>query len=347
MKLAPRDVDSFLAKPADAIRVVLVYGPDRGQVVERRRRLLAAWLGPDHDPLAETVLAADQIRADPARLVDEAQAYALLGGRRVVRITDAGDELTKSLQGLLALEVTEAPVLVEGGDLGAGSTLRRLCESHPRAAALPCYRLEDKALARSIQDEVRRLGLRLEPAALEFLTAQLGADALITRTELEKLDLYMGERREVRLEDAAACIGDSSALALDQLLHAAALGEVGPALRLVERLLQARQSPVAIARSLQGHWQRLLRLRVQVEAGTPAAQVVETARPPVFFRARPAVRRALERHTARGLRRGLHDLVQLERQLKTTGLPAAELLRHGVLDLAVGTGRAQPPRMAR
>lgn len=346
MKLAPRDVASFLATPPVAIRVVLIFGPDRGLVVERRDRLLAAWLGTPHDPLAETVLSGDQLRADPAKLLDEAQAYALLGGRRVVRITDAGEEVVRSLRALLALPETEAPVLVEAGDLAAASGLRKLCEGDPRAVAIPCYRLEDKALARSIQDEARRLDLRLEPSALDFLTSQLGADTAITRSELDKLDLYMGERRDVRLEDAAACVGDSSALALDGLVHATATGDLGTALRLVERLLQARQAPVGVVRALQAHWQRLQRLRLLVEAGKPPAEVVETARPPIFFKARPSVRRALERHTAQGLRHGLHALVELERGLKTTGLPAADLLRHGVLDLVVGTGRP-PARMVR
>ncbi len=336
MKLAPRQVDAFLRRPPDEVRAVLLYGPDQGLAAERRADLLRAWLDDPKDPMAVTVLEADQLRSDPARLLDEAMAYAMLGGRRAVRVTEAGDGLTKALQELLAQPATEAPVLIEAGELGAASSLRKLCETKPNAAAIPCYRLDDRDLERAVRERLGALGLRAEPAAFEFLLAQLGADAAITRNELEKLDLYMGERRDVRLQDAAACVGDSSALELEALLHATATGDAAGAMRLVERLLAARQAPVAMVRVLQAHWQRLWRLRVAVDAGGSVAGVVDAARPPIFFKAKPKVQAALRRWSAADLRRGLQALALAERRLKTTGLPAADVLRHAILGLTTG-----------
>ncbi|MFW5834219.1 MAG: DNA polymerase III subunit delta, partial [Pseudomonadota bacterium] len=166
-----------------------------------------------------------------------------------------------------------------------------------------------------------------------FLVAQLGADAAITRSELDKLDLYMGERRDVRLEDVAACIGDSSALELDQLLHATTTGDTAGAMRLTERLLDMRHAPVAIVRQLQGHWQRLWRLRIEVEAGASPASVVDGARPPIFFKAKPKAIQALGRLSAADLRGGLMALLEAERRLKTTGYPGPLVLRHTILAL--------------
>lgn len=336
MKLQPRQIRGFLERPPAAVRVVLLYGPDRGLAAERRSRLLRAWLDDPDDAMAVTVLEADLLRGDPARLLDEVQAYSMLGGRRVVRVTEAGDGLSKIVQAVLDLAVTEAPVLIEAGELAATSSLRKLCEGRANAAALPCYRLEERDLEQAIREQVQGLGLRVEPAAFAFLVAQLGADALITRSELDKLDLYMGERRDVRLEDVAACIGDSSALALEALLHATTTGDAGTAMRLVERLLAAKHAPVAVVRVLQGHWQRLWRLRVEVERGVAPAAVVEAARPPIFFKAKPRVLAALGRLGAADCRAGLEALVRAERQLKTTGLPAADVLRQTVLRVTAG-----------
>ncbi len=345
MKLPPRQVEGFLRRPPAEVRVVLLYGPDRGLAAERRRLLLTAWLDDPGDPLALTVLEGDQLRSDPARLLDEVQAYAMLGGRRVVRVTEATDGLAKLVQDVLALATTEAPLLLEAGELGAGSSLRKLCEGRPNAAAIPCYRLDERDLEQSVRGHLERLGLRAEPAAFAFLVAQLGADAAITRTELDKLDLYLGDRRQVRLEDAAACVGDSSTLELDALVHATTMGDPVTAMRLIERLLAAKQAPVAIVRVLQGHWQRLWRLRIAVEGGASIAGAVDGARPPIFFKAKPKVTKALGRLTAVDLRYGLHALVEAERRLKTTGLPAPDVLRHTVLSLAAPRQRGPVERI--
>jgi DNA polymerase-3 subunit delta len=347
VRLRPREVEAFLQRPSAEARVVLLYGPDRGLAAERRRRLITAWLDDPGDPLALTVLEADQLRSDPARLIDEVQAYSMLGGRRAVRVSEAADGLTRIVTELLALPGTEAPVVLEAGDLGPSSSLRKLCDARPGAVAIPCYRQDEQDLARSLREHAQRLGLRVEPAAMAYLVAQLGADAAITRREIEKLDLYLGERRDVRLADAAAVVGDSSALELDQLLNATGTGDVALAMRLVERLVAARQAPVAVIRALQAHWLRLWRLRLQVEAGGTVASVVDNARPPIFFKARPAIAKALDRSGAVALRSGLGLLLETERRIKTTGLPAADILRHVVLDLTAPHHPASGQRMER
>ncbi|MFW5681357.1 MAG: DNA polymerase III subunit delta, partial [Pseudomonadota bacterium] len=72
MKLQPRQIQGFLQRPPVAVRAVLLYGPDRGLAAERRSALLRAWVDDPGDPLAVSVLEADHLRGDPARLIDEA-----------------------------------------------------------------------------------------------------------------------------------------------------------------------------------------------------------------------------------------------------------------------------------
>lgn len=83
--------DSFAAKPDPKIRAVLIYGPDAGLVRERLNIMTKAVAGAVDDPFRVIEFTADVLSDDPARLPDEAAAMALTGGRRVVRIRDAGD----------------------------------------------------------------------------------------------------------------------------------------------------------------------------------------------------------------------------------------------------------------
>ncbi|MEO1091247.1 MAG: DNA polymerase III subunit delta [Pseudomonadota bacterium] len=334
MKLAARQIEPFLDSPATDVRVVLLYGPDRGLAADRRARLLSAWLDDPSDPLALTTVDGDALRADPARLLDETQAYAMLGGRRAVRVTDAGDPLAKIVDRVLALPGVEAPTVVEAGDLAANSTLRRACERHPLAAAIPCYRLEGTQLEAAIRAELDARGVVADAAAVGYLADSLGADFAVLKSELDKLDLYLGDNRRARLEDVFEAVGDSSVLALDALIHATALGNVDEAMRSLDRLLAAKQTPVSVLRALQNHWQRLYRLAIRVAAGEPAAQVVETARPPVFFRARPLVLRALRRSSATKLRHELALLLRAERHCKTSGMPSGLIAQQAVLEIS-------------
>ena len=147
MKLKANGVEDFLAKPDPAVATVLLYGPDAGLAGERARRLARLVVDDLTDPFRVSELAADDLRTAPGRLVEEAQALCMLGGRRLVRVRDAADAIAPSVRELLALPAQEGFVLLEAGDLGGSSSLRRLVEEAPKAAALPCYRDEDRGLA--------------------------------------------------------------------------------------------------------------------------------------------------------------------------------------------------------
>ena len=234
VKLAGQPLERFLRRPGPDLPVALVYGPDQGLVRERVERLLGAVLEDPKDPFRLSELAADVLRTDPGRLLDEARALCLVGGRRVVRVRQAGDQATAACRALLGLEAIEALILIDAGELGPSSSLRRLVEGAPKAAAIACYRDEGRDLGALVDRLLAEHDLQVEPDARAYLVEHLGADRGITRSEIAKLALYFADPADrrpaprVTLEAAAQVVGDSAALDLDDLVHAAALGDSAP-----------------------------------------------------------------------------------------------------------------------
>src|SRR6202042_1588998 len=78
------NVDAFPARPDPARPVVLVFGPDAGLVSERVNMLVKASVDDVNDPFSLVRLEAEELSANPPRLVEEAQPIPLFGGRRAV-----------------------------------------------------------------------------------------------------------------------------------------------------------------------------------------------------------------------------------------------------------------------
>ena len=78
------DVDRFIARPDPAQPIVLVYGPDAGLVRERVDALVRASVDDPNDPFAFVRIEGEELSANPARLVEEANTIPLFGGRRAV-----------------------------------------------------------------------------------------------------------------------------------------------------------------------------------------------------------------------------------------------------------------------
>ena len=175
------DVDAFVARPDRARPVVLVFGPDAGLVSERVNALIKASVDDVNDPFALARLEAEDLAAEPSRLVEEAQTIPLFGGRRAVWVKAGSRNIAPAVESLLALPAIECRVVIEAGDLRRNAPLRALCERAKNAAALPCYADSERDLGRLVDSEMRAAGLTLAPDARALLIPLLGGDRAASR----------------------------------------------------------------------------------------------------------------------------------------------------------------------
>lgn len=334
MKVAVGRIDAFLRAPDNAARAILVYGPDTG-LVRERADILARTVVPDlADPFLVAELSPAQLRDIPTLIADEAAAIALTGGRRVVRIREGTDAIAVPIEQFLEDSPGDALVIVQAGDITPRAALRKIFEAAPNAAAIPCYVDDEGTLERVIRNILAAEKIRVTPDAMAYLVANLGADRGLSRSELEKLALYAGPGTEVTLADAAAAVGNSSALSLDNVVMAAAGGDAMAADRALTRSYQEGVNPVPVLRALARHLIRLQLARAHVDSGTPPDAAMKTLRPPVFFKEAGAFRNQLRNWTMDRLAQALSLVLEAEQQCKRTGSPAESLCSRVTLQIS-------------
>ena len=321
----------FIARPDPKITFVLIYGPDRGLVSARADALAGTVADDPGDPFKVTVLEADSVKDDPARLADEANALGLGGGRRVVRVRGAGDALASALEDLLAGDGCASLVVVEAGDLGPRSSLRRLFENSAIAGALPCYLDAGGSLSAVIKETLAARGLTASRDAMVYLTGNLGADRLQTLAELEKLALYMGGAGTVELADAMAVVVDSSALSLDDVIFAAAGGDRAGLDRTLTRAYAGGAQPVVVLRACARHLQRLHLAAGMIARGSTPKRAMASLKPKVFFKLTDAFTKQLRQWSPARLADAMALVSEAEADCMTTGMPAEALCSRALM----------------
>jgi len=295
MQIKPADADGFLARPDPAVRVVLIYGSDDGLVAERMAAFVAAVIGTGADnPFAHVRLEAQALADDPRLLAEEAHSIPFFGGRKAISIRLAGNwSIVPAVELILAAPPVDAWVVIDGGDLRKTSPIRRLTETSRGAAAVPCYADSDRDIDRIIDEEIRLNGLTIERDARNMLRGLVGGDRMQSRSEIRKLCLYALNSGVITMDDVRAVIGDASAFATDEAVDAAALGDATTLARVYRRLVAAGTPGFLVAGAAIRHFDFLHRARAEFEHGATAAEVVAQARPPVFFKRRNDVEKAV------------------------------------------------------
>ena len=321
MKVSAGKSAAFIAKLPPDIRALLLFGPDAGLVRARAADVIGAIVDDPAHPFRVAMLPTERVRAEPGLVLDEVCALAFGGGRRVVNIRAAADDVAPACDAALRDGRGDSLLLVEAGDLPPRSKLRALFERATDAAAVPCYADSGPGL-RVLADQVFAAhGLTADRDAHAVIAEYVGADHLLSRRELEKLALFCATEGRVTAESAAVALADAATISLDDLVNAVADGDTARLDRRIAQLWQDQVSSVAVLRAALRHFQRLLTVRLAVAGGATLDAALAALRPPVFWKHRDGFRHQAQRWQISGIQAATKRLLEAEIAVKSTGNP--------------------------
>lgn len=326
MKIPAHKVDGFINTIEPKTLGILLYGPDAGLVGLRAEAVAKKVVKDVKDPFAVVDLTSDRLKDDPAILLDEFNAISFGGGRRLIRIKGAENSSAQVIKGLFTEDVARLAeggfLLVTAGELDPRSALRKLFEETASIAALPCYMDDQRGLEGIVADTLRKKELKYDHDVIAYIAANCQGDRMIVQQEIEKLELYLGEQKNVKLEDAIESIGKTTETTLDDICHAVADGNLKLAERHFNKAMQQGVLPIPVLRALERYLMRIRRVNGQIQAGQSQEAAMGSLRPPVFFKHKPAFSRHVNiwsRHQGKRLDRALSVLYDAETECKKSG----------------------------
>jgi DNA polymerase-3 subunit delta len=336
--LKSRDADAFLARPDSAHPVVLIYGPDAGLVRERADALAKLSVDNPDDPFSFIRLDGDDLAGDPQRLVEEATTISLFGGRRAIAVRAGTRNIVPAVEPLFAAPIVDCRVLIEAGDLKRNAPLRTLCERAKTAAVIACYADDERSLGRLLDDELKAAKLTIAPDARAALLPLLGGDRRATRSEIQKLVLYVTGQDRVTLEDVLSIITDASAEAMDGIVDSAFAGKPGDVETEFGKARAAGTHPGVILSAALRQLTQLHRLRLVADSGQGLGAAIDGARPPIHFSRKTMIEAALKSWSGDKLLQAMQQLARAV--LDSRRQPAlADAIAHRALMTLAQTAR--------
>jgi DNA polymerase-3 subunit delta len=206
-------------------------------------------------------------------------------------------------------------------------------------------RVDEADATRWILGEAEKLGVNFEPDAARELTDSLGADMMLIASEFEKLMLYAGDRRKVRLGDVETMVLAAKQRSLYDLTDAISSKDKPRSLALLDGLLNASDGGED---SAIGHLYMLARtfrqMLVILEKNVRDSRAIWQAlwqgfrMPP--FAAEDLIRQARRYKSRRELTRALRLIARADLELRSSPPDKRLVLERLVLELA-----SEPPAL--
>ena len=340
MKLNTDQLLKMVNREAENLRGALLFGPDQGLIAETVTQCIEKFAGQPANPFLLAELSPSQIKADPCLLSDELNTLPMLGTKKIIVVRHPADSFAEDIKAALSNRIESCFLLTIAGELPPRSKLRKVFEQNANVAAVGCYFDDGNKVQLLINQIFEKNECFIDSDASLMLANRLGNDRLVSRSEIEKLTLFVGPGGSASIDDVSAVIGDHSLLSLEGIVLNTADGNSSQADQATARALSEGVSPIQVLRALQNHFQRLHAVIGQINGGVPTKTALEELKPPIFFKVKPRFQRQCEAWSIKRLNLAMNLILNSERQCKKTGAPTHAICQRIVLLLASVARRA-------
>ncbi len=201
--------------------------------------------------------------ADAQDVVVHASSFPMMSDRRVVVVkefeklvaTEAARELItayikKPLESTCLILASESPDFRK----------KPFTDLKKHAELVECKPLYDNQVLAWITSRVTKLGKKISPEACRLLQAYVGNSLRALQSEIEKLFIYVGDKKQIESEDVAGVVGESKDYTIFELQNTIGKRDIALAMQIVERMLEFGTDPIFMIKMLTRFFIQLYKL---------------------------------------------------------------------------------------
>ena len=334
MNFKPEQLERFYKAPNPEVKCVILFGTNEGEIAMLQKKCVEAVCGTANDAFGCTVLQMENISKDGAEIYADYHAQSLMGGRRVTVVKNADNNLAPLLKSMLPDYDGENLLVISSTSLNTKSGLIAWAKDRADVITVGCYEERETDIAEDTVKMLQEYGISADAATIQALTARLSPDRKVNQSEIDKLALYLGERKLATIEDVDVAVSDVAGANFEDLCYYVAGGNVLKACNMFNRLIKEGEEPAILIRQIEYHFSKLLECAAKLEVGTSVDEALKSIRPPLMFYRKNDFMKQLRVWNKERILSALKVLYECERDCKTTGYPAEQVANHTVLRLS-------------
>lgn len=203
-----------------------------------------------------------------------------------------------------------------------------------KGAVTRFFSLLDGEMLPWIEGRARSRGLTIRPDAANYLWQFLGNDLQKIANELEKVAIFLKDKKEISLDAVKHVVGDFREYLSFDLAEAIGRKDHDRSILILSRLIQEGEQPVVLLGSIAWNFRRLMRAKGMEATGKGYEEIKRKLG--VIFHQSARFQEQMRRFTLEELRGVFSVLLAADRQLKSSALSGRLVLERMIMRVCGG-----------
>ena len=218
---------------------------------------------------------------------------SLFSQKKIITIHESTDKIINIIKEASEKYSEDIYLIFFSNVLDKKSKLRTFFEKEKELVCVPCYLDNEKDLVTIAQLELKKANILLSRESINLLIEKCNADRNNLRNEIEKIVAYSLNKEKIETNEIRALINFSGDYKSDIFVNECLCGNIVQYKKIISELYVNTINQILMLRILSNKIHRLLKIKEQVKESYNVDALLNTCKPPIFWKEKPIVKKQL------------------------------------------------------
>ena len=233
---------------------------------------------------------------------------SLFGNKRIITVSNATDKIIKQIKGIVDKYPENVILIIFADILEKKSKLRNFFETNIKTLCIPCYLDSDKDLEIIAKTELKKNNINLSRESINLLIEKSNCDRNNLRNEIEKISAFAISKKNLEIDDIKSIINFSGEHKSDNFINECLCGNILQYKKIISELYINTTNQIFFLRILSNKIHRLLIMKQSASNHNNLDSLLNTSKPPIFWKEKPMVKKQLTIWSLHDLRSIIYEI---------------------------------------
>ena len=287
MKIDPFFYENNIKNNLENINIIFFHGTNVGLVDLLYKKTLEFLEIDTNDPFNVSKIDGNEFKDNPTVLHDNINTLSVFSEKRSILLDLMHVSVNKNLESIILESVkTENEnylLLIKAKSLKVNSFIKYF-QNLNNAILVSCYEEKINTIQSKLSNLFSKHKINFKEDFLKNLIFKFSENSLINEMELEKLDIFLTENKNVTEEMIFSIISQNDDINLNKIIENCSNGYPKEAITIFENIYENQTTSLTLIRMFFNHFKLLEKILLLFENNKNLINVIENIKPPIFFK---------------------------------------------------------------
>jgi len=289
--------------------LILFYGKNEGLKIEALNILIK-------DKNIISHYEEKEILDNENNFIETILSKSLFDPQKFIIIKRASDKILKIIENLHQKNLEDTTIVLNSESLEKKSKLRSFFEKNKLLTCVPFYPDNDQTLSKLAYNFLREKKISISSSNINLIINKCSGDRKTLINELEKIELFSKNRKEINSENISKLINLSENHNISELVDNCLAQNKRKIISILNENNFSNEDCIMIVRSFIIKSKKLLALSKAFEANKNIDLTITSAKPPIFWKEKEITKQQILKWSSKNIKQLIYSLSETELQIK-------------------------------